>query len=81
MDSTIKNENRLTIMEQKLDNISEDVKEIAAKLDKHISREEDKYEKLDAKYSGKWVEKFIIGIASGLVVAISGGIIMYLINN
>ena len=81
MDATIKNENRLTIMEQKLDNISEDVKEIAAKLDKHICREEGKYEKLDAKYSGKWVEKFIIGIASGLVVAISGGIIMYLINN
>ena len=68
-------------MEQKLDNISEDVKEIASKLDKHISWENDKYEKLDTKYSGKWVEKFIIGIASGLVVAITGGIIMYLINN
>ena len=77
----IKNENRLAKMEQKIDNIFEDIKEMSENLKEHIKWEAEKYEKLDAKYSGKWVEKLTIAIAGGLIVAIFGGIVLYFINN
>jgi len=59
----IKTENRLTIMEQKIDNLTDKVQDIACDI-----------KKLDDKYSGKWVEKallVLIGIvATGLIGAI-----------
>lgn len=66
----IKTENRLTIMEQKIDNLTSTVNKIDEKLDKHVEWEDEKYEKLDAKYSGKWVEKLTLAIAGGLIVAV-----------
>lgn len=72
----IKTENRLTIMEQKIDNLTSTVNKIDEKLDKHVEWEDEKYEKLDAKYSGKWVEKLTLAIAGGLIVAV----IMLLMN-
>lgn len=72
----IKTENRLTIMEQKIDNLTSTVNKIDEKLDKHVEWEAEKYEKLDAKYSGKWVEKLTLAIAGGLIVAV----IMLLMN-
>jgi len=66
----LKTENRLTIMEQKIDNLIEDVKEIASDIKDHVKWEAEKYEKLDGKYSGKWVEKAIISIGTAVVVAI-----------
>lgn len=71
MEKEIKTENRLTIMEQKIDNLIETVDKIDNKLDKHIDLEAKNYEKLDNKYSGKWVEKallVVIGIASTAIV-------------
>ena len=59
----VKQENRLTIMEQKIDNLIEDVKEISRDI-----------KTLDNKYSGKWVETLTLVIAGGLVV----GIFLYL---
>ena len=70
MERSINNETRLAKMEQKIDNIVEDVKEISKDIKDHIQREEEKYEKLDSKYSGKWVEKLTITIAGGLVIAV-----------
>ena len=70
MERSISNETRLAKMEQKIDNIIEDVKEISKDIKDHIQREEEKYEKLDNKYSGKWVEKLTIAIAGGLVIAV-----------
>lgn len=55
----IKNENRLTKMEQKLDDLIEDVKEISKDI-----------KSLDTKYSGKWVETLTLVIAGGMVVGI-----------
>ena len=72
----IKTENRLTIMEQKIDNLTSTVNKIDEKLDKHVEWETEKYEKLDAKYAGKWVEKLTLAIAGGLIVAV----IMLLMN-
>lgn len=69
MERSINNETRLAKMEQKIDNIVEDVKEISKDIKDHVRREEEKYEKLDSKYSGKWVEKLILAIAGGLVIA------------
>ena len=73
MESRINTENRLATMEQKIDNLTEDVKEIAKDIKDHIKWEGEKYEKLDTKYSAKWVEKtllVIIGlILSGLAAA------------
>ena len=84
----IKTENRLAKMEQKIDNLIEgvervntNVEKVDIKLEKHVQSESDRYEKLDAKYSGKWVEKLTIAIAGGLIVAIFGGIVLYFINN
>jgi len=66
----IKTENRLATMEQKIDNLIEDVKEIASDIKIHVKWEAEKYEKLDGKYSGKWVEKAIISISTAVLVAI-----------
>ena len=61
-------------MEQKIDNLIDDVKGIASDIKDHVKWEAEKYEKLDSKYSGKWVEKallVVIGIAAtGLIGAI-----------
>lgn len=70
MERSINNETRLAKMEQKIDNIVEDVKEISKDIKDHIRREGERYEKLDSKYSGKWVEKLTLAIAGGLVIAV-----------
>lgn len=70
----VKQENRLTIMEQKIDNLIENVKEISKDIKSHIASEADRYDKLDNKYSGKWVETLTLVIAGGLFVSIMGGI-------
>ena len=74
MDEKLNNEKRLATMEQKIDNLIDDVKGIASDIKDHVKWEAEKYEKLDSKYSGKWVEKVllvVIGIAAtGLIEAI-----------
>ena len=70
MEAKINTENRLATMEQKIDNLIEDVKEISNDIKDHVKWEAEKYEKLDSKYSGKWVEKLTLAIAGGLVIAI-----------
>ena len=70
MEKSINNETRLAKMEQKIDNIVEDVREISKDIKDHIRREGERYEKLDSKYSGKWVEKLTLAIAGGMVIAI-----------
>jgi Txe/YoeB family toxin of Txe-Axe toxin-antitoxin module len=70
MEKSINNETRLAKMEQKLDNIVDDVKEISKDLKDHIRWEGEKYEKLDSKYSGKWVEKLTLAIAGGFIIAV-----------
>lgn len=70
MERSINNETRLSKMEQKIDNLAEDVKEISKDIKDHIRCEGEKYEKLDSKYSGKWVEKLTLAIAGGMVIAI-----------
>ena len=70
MEKEINNEKRLATMEQKIDNLIDDVKEIAKDIKDHIKWEGEKYEKLDTKYSAKWVETLTLTIAGGLVVAI-----------
>lgn len=74
----IKTENRLTIMEQKIDNLIEDVKGIASDIKDHVKWEAEKYEKLDNKYSGKWVEKAIIAIGTAITITIIGALITLL---
>lgn len=59
MDEKILTENRLATMEQKIDSLTDDVKEIAKDI-----------KSLDNKYSGKWVEKAIVAIGTGVVIAI-----------
>ena len=70
MERSINNETRLSKMEQKIDNLAEDVKEISKDIKDHIRWDGEKYEKLDSKYSGKWVEKLTLAIAGGMVIAI-----------
>lgn len=70
MEKSINNETCIAKMEQKLDNIVDDVKEISKDLKDHIRWEGEKYEKLDSKYSGKWVEKLTLAIAGGFIIAI-----------
>jgi hypothetical protein len=67
-------EKRLTILETKLDTIGEKVTEISDELRQHAIWEESKYAQMDAKYSGKWVEKAAIGmlitIAAGMALLV-----------
>ena len=76
MESNINNEKRLATMEAKIDNIIEDIKEISNDIKAHVKWEAEKYEKLDTKYSAKWVESLTLAIAGGLVV----GLILYIIK-
>lgn len=46
-------------MEQKIDNLTKSVEEIGKDI-----------KSLDTKYSGKWVEKAIVAIGTGVVIAI-----------
>jgi hypothetical protein len=64
-------------MEQKIDNLKEDISEvkdavkgISNDIKDHVKWEAEKYEKLDSKYSGKWVEKAIVSIGTAVVIAI-----------
>jgi len=77
METNINNENRLTKMEQKIDDLKEDfievkgtIKEISNDIKDHVKWEAEKYEKLDGKYSGKWVEKAIVSIGTAVIIAI-----------
>ena len=74
------NEQRFTMLETKLDNLIEDVKEIASDIKEHIRWESEKYEKLDTKYSAKWVETMTLTIAGGLIVTIIGGITLFILK-
>ena len=77
MEKDIKTENRMTIMEQNINSIKEDItdvkvglKEIASDIKDHVKWEAEKYEKLDSKYSGKWVEKAIVSIGTAVIISI-----------
>ena len=59
MDERILTEKRLSTMEQKIDNLTKSVEEIAKDI-----------KSLDTRYSGKWVEKAIVAIGTGVVIAI-----------
>ena len=78
MDEKINNEKRLATMEQKLDDLKEDVNSIAYDIKDHIKWEAEKYEKLDSKYSGKWVEKAIISIGTALIISILAALLKFM---
>ena len=80
METKINTENRLATMEAKIDNLIEDVKEIASDIKEHVKWKAEKYEKLDNKYSAKWVESLSLTIAGGLIVAILGGLFFYFLK-
>ena len=65
MEKSINNEAKLAKMEQKIDDIKEDLKEISSDI-----------KALDGKYSGKWVETLTLTIAGGLVV----GLLIFLLK-
>jgi hypothetical protein len=76
MENQVINEKRLATMEAKIDNIIEDIKEISNDIKAHVKWESEKYEKLDNKYSAKWVESLTLAIAGGLVV----GLVLYIVK-
>ena len=85
MENAIRTENRLTIMEQKIDHVSkqvesvkDDVKVVSDIIKEHVKCENDKYQKLDEKYSGKWVEKAIISIGTAVAISIIMAVIKFL---
>ena len=78
MEKDIHTEKRLATMEQKIDDLREDVKEIASDIKDHIKWEAEKYEKLDSKYSGKWVEKAIISIGTALIISILAALLKFM---
>lgn len=80
MEIKLETEKRLAKMEQKLDNLIDDVKSIATDIKEHVRWEAEKYEKLDNKYSAKWVEKAIIAIATGLIISIVSGMFIIFVK-
>ena len=81
MERDIHTEKRLATMEQKIDDLREDVKEIASDIKDHIKLEAEKYEKLDSRYSGKWVETGVVSIITALVIASIIGLSTYFFKN
>jgi hypothetical protein len=84
----LKTENRLTIMEQKIDNLKEDISEvkdavkgIATDIKDHVKWEAEKYEKLDGKYSAKWVETGVIAIITAIIISAIIGLATYFFKN
>ena len=87
MEDKILTEKRMSTMEQKIDNlivsvdrVNDNVEKVDKKLEKHVEWEADKYEKLDSKYSGKWVETGVIGIITSIIIAAIIGISKYFIK-
>lgn len=74
---TLTTEKRLSKMEEKLDNIAEKVNNIASDIKDHVKWEAEKYEKLDNKYSAKWVETGVISIITAIIIAAIAGIFKY----
>lgn len=60
---------KIARMEEKIDNISENVIELKDTLKDHVMSEGVKFDKLDKKYSSKWVERVVLGI---LMIMIGG---------
>lgn len=77
---TLITEKRLSKMEEKLDNLTDKIQDIAKDIKDHVKWEAEKYEKLDSKYSAKWVESLTLTIAGGLTVAILGGLFFYFLK-
>jgi len=80
MEDKINTEKRLATMEQKIDNLIEDVKEIASDIKDHVKWEAEKYEKLDGKYSGKWVEKAVIIMSTSVALAIIAAVLKLILK-
>lgn len=80
MEAKINTENRLATMEAKIDNIIDDIKEISNDIKAHVQWEAEKYEKLDTKYSAKWVESLTLVIAGGLIVGVLIGLFTYIVK-
>ena len=76
----IQTEKRLSKMEEKLDNLTEKVQDIASDIKDHIKWEAEKYEKLDSKYSAKWVETGVIAITTALIIASIVGLFTFFIK-
>lgn len=76
----IQTEKRLSKMEEKLDNLTEKVQDIASDIKDHIKWEAEKYEKLDSKYSAKWVETGVIAITTALIIASIVGLFKFFIK-
>ncbi len=74
MEDKILTEKRLSKMEEKLDNLTDSVKDVHSDLKAHVQWESKKYDDLNTKFSGKWVERavlFFFGIiATGIIGAI-----------
>lgn len=80
MEKEILTEKRLSTMEQKIDNLTNTVKEVHDDIKEHIKWEAEKYEKLDTKYSAKWVETGVIGIITSIIIAAIIGISKYFVK-
>ena len=76
MEAKLHTENRLSKMEEKIDNLKEDFAEVKKDI-KNIAKD---IKELDSKYSGKWVEKAIISIATGLIISILAGLFMFYVK-
>ena len=81
MEDKINNEKRLATMEQKIDNLTEKVQDIASDIKDHIKWEAEKYEKLDTKYSAKWVETGVVAIITAIIISAIIGIGTYFFKN
>jgi hypothetical protein len=61
---------RVAKMEQQVENIEKAVNRIEEAMVRHVGWEADKYDEMDKKFSGKWVEKVVIGVILVLIGSI-----------
>ena len=74
MDMNKTEKERLAVVETKITNIHEDVKEIKAALAEHVKWEEEKYNSFEKRFANKWVEKAFIAILLIIITAVATAI-------
>lgn len=70
------NEYNFAVLEEKISTIKEDIKELKDSMQQHIKWEQARYNEIDDKHAGKWVEKILITTLAALISGLAVGIIL-----
>jgi hypothetical protein len=74
------NEVKIARMEEKIDGMSGDIKDIKKALTDHIKREDMRFDELSDKFASKWVEKVVYGVVFLVLITVIGAVLRMVIK-